>query len=259
MSELLRIAGPELGIGDEPTEWAGFVLALLRVAPLALVAPWVLVPRSPWLVRALVAVGLAIGLSPGATAVVDWNLVLLAGREVLVGLAFAVATSASLYAARWGGALTDLWRGSPWVTPDRAPTAELYTLFSVALLVGSGAHHAAIAAFADGFVAVPLELRALDTAALLEGSLRLVGDVLAFAAAIAAPAAAAVFFVDASIAVIARATPSASFLFASLPLRAVVGIAAVLLVAGLLADEVARAFDDSIALAGRWIDDVSAR
>lgn len=259
MNELLRIAGPELGIGETPAEWAAFVLALFRVAPLALVAPWVLVPRSPWLVRGLVAVGLAIGLAPSATPAVDWNLVLLAGREVIVGLAFAVATSASLYAARWGGALTDLWRGSPWVPSDRAPTAELYTLFSVALLVGSGAHHAAIAAFADAYVAVPLELRVLDTAALLEGALRLAGDVLAFAASIAAPAAAAVFFVDASIAVIARATPSASFVFASLPLRAVVGIAAVLLVVGLLADEVARAFDDSIGLAGRWIADVMPR
>jgi flagellar biosynthetic protein FliR len=253
LDPLVVVLASALGIGDTAADWARFLLVLARVTPLALIAPWVLVPRSPIVVRAAVAVGLAVAFAPNESPPVDWGLVLLAGRELLVGLAFAVATSAALYAARWGGALTDLWRGAPWVPAERAPTAELYTLFSIVLLVGSGAHHAALASFADGFVAVPLELRAIDSAALLEGALRLLGDVLAFAASIAAPAGAAVFLVDATFAVVARATPSASIAFAALPLRAAIGIVAVLLVLGLLADEVTNAFAETLSIAGDWI------
>ena len=60
------------------------------------------------------------------------------------------------------------------------------------------------------------------------GSLRLVADALAFATALTAPAAVAIVVVEVALGLVARATPQIPVFFARMPLRAAVGLGAVL-------------------------------
>jgi type III secretory pathway component EscT len=245
------------------------LLVAARVMPLSILAPWLGLRGAPVMVRTIVALALAIALVPialpAASAIPPAPLTIaaLAVREALVGAVFAVATALPLHALDWAGRLVDTWRGAGMAEVIAPPTGErtsplgdLQLMLGVALFLVLGGHRVALAAFADGFIAVPVGAVQTDAASLLEvafGSLRLFAAALAFGVALAAPAGAAIVLGEVALGLVARASPQVPVFFAGMPLRAALGLAAVLLAITLIAGELGPAFRDAIDAASRLI------
>jgi type III secretory pathway component EscT len=245
------------------------VLVAARVMPLAILAPWLGLRGAPAMIRTIVALALAIALIPialpAAAAVppAPFTIAALAVREALVGAVFAVATALPLHALDWAGRLVDTWRGASMAEVIAPPTGErtspvgdLQLMMGVAIFLVIGGHRLALAAFADGLIAVPVGAVQADTASLREvafGSLRLFAAAVAFGLALAAPAGAAIVLGEVALGLVARASPQVPVFFAGMPLRAAIGLAAVLLAMSVIAGELPAAFRDAIDLASRLI------
>lgn len=244
------------------------LLVAARVAPLALLAPWLSMRQAPTVLRTAVVLALTAALTPlaveSAPAIPPALPVvaLLALREVLVGSLFAIATALPFYALDWAGRLVDLWRGASLAEVIAPPTGErtsplgdLYLMMGVVLFVVLGGHRLALAAFAEGLAEVPVGEAALASGLgdVALGAMRLAANALAFGVALAAPAAVAIVLVEVSLGLVARAAPQIPVFFAGMPLRAAVGLAAALLALSLVADELPAAFRGAIDAASRLV------
>jgi type III secretory pathway component EscT len=248
----------ELGGEDAILRWLVVgALVAARVAPLTIFAPWLALRSTPPVLRAALIVALTVSLTPiaiesaPAIAPGGLELALLSVREALVGTTFALATALPLYALDWAGRLVDTWRGAslaevinPHTGERTSPIGDLYLLMGVVLFLSLGGHRVAIEAFAGALETIPVGTGDVaggaETVAM--GALRLFGNALAFAAALAAPAAAAIVLVEAALGLVARAAPQIPVFFAGMPLRAAVGIAAALLGLSILVGELPAAY-----------------
>lgn len=243
-------------------------LVAARVAPLTILAPWLSMRAAPAVLRTGLILALTVALAPlaleSAPAIPPGGLTIamLAAREALVGATFAVASALPLYALDWAGRLVDTWRGAslaevinPYSGERTSPIGDLYLLMGVVLFVLLGGHRLAIAAFAEGLETVPVGSLAMGGGVedVAFGAARLAGSALAFAAALAAPAAAAIVLVEVALGLVARAAPQVPVFFAGMPLRAAVGIAAALLGLSILVGELPDAYRNAIDSASRLI------
>jgi type III secretory pathway component EscT len=245
-------------------------LVAARVAPLTLFAPWLMLAKTPVVIRSGVVVALTFAFAPLCVGRIDaealeathgltfaaWVL-----REAMVGTLFAVATAVPFYALDWAGRLTDTWRGASLAEVIAPPTGErtsplgdLYLLMGIAVFVSLGGHRFALAAFAEGLVVAPPG--SIDLAAradeIVWGAARLTGSALAFAASIAAPAAVSIVVVEAGLGLVARSVPQVPVFFAGMPLRAAVGLAAALIGLSVVVGELPAAFEVAIDTARDW-------
>jgi type III secretory pathway component EscT len=214
------------------------LLVAARTMPLAAVAPWLGWTGTAATARVTVALVLALALAPLALASAPelpagWlPLSLMAAREALVGLAFAVATSIPLWALEWAGELIDRWRGSPTDTAARsgAGLGTLHLAAGVVLFVLVGGHRLAIAALGDTLVDVPVGAGAAPAlGAFALGAAELVTAALSLAVAFTAPAAIAFVLLEVALAVAGRVGPELHPWVLGMPLRAALGIAMALL------------------------------
>ena len=260
MALLLALLGGEAAVARH---LAVGVLVAARIVPLVLLAPFLVTRAAPTLLRTSVALALTVALEPLAAASAPalpgvLGLAALTVREVLVGTLFAVTASLPLYALDWFGRLADGWRGAgqgevSLPSGERAsPLGALMALLGVAIFVSIGGHRLALASFADGLVSSPVGAASSVASwqAVALGSLRLVADSLAFTAALAAPAAVAIVTVEVALGLVARATPQIPVFFAGMPLRAAVGLGAVLLTLSLVVERLPTAFRVAVGAAG---------
>lgn len=244
------------------------LLVAARIGPVAVLAPWLAMRATPAVVRSAVTLALTVALAPialqsapalpgdGAT------MALLAVREALVGAVFAVATALPLYALDWAGRLVDVWRGASLAEVIAPPTGErtsplgdLYLLMGVALFATLGGHRLAIATFAEGLAVTPVGepgLAGIGDVAL--GAAQLTGSALAFAVALAAPAAVTIIALESALGLVARSAPQVPVFFAGMPLRAAAGIAAVLLGLSLVVGELPDAYREAVRTAGSLLE-----
>lgn len=245
----------------------GMLLAA-RLAPVTVLAPWLAMRATPVVVRTAITLALTVALAPialpaapalpaGAAA-----MTLLVAREALLGAVFAIASALPLYALDWAGQLVDTWRGASLAEVLAPPTGErssplgtLYLLMGVALFAALGGHRLAIAAFAEGLHLAPVGVPNMspDPGEIALGATRLVASALAFAAAIAAPAAVALVVMEVALGLISRAAPQIPVFFAGMPLRAAVGLFAMLLSLAVAVGELPAAFRQAIAAASELL------
>lgn len=254
-----------LGLLGEPQVLRHLTVGALvaaRVLPLVLLTPFFAVRAAPTLLRTAVALALTVALEPLAASVAPplpgvLGLAPLVLREALVGAVFAVAASLPLHALSWFGGLVDTWRGAGQgevTLPDgerASPLGALTLLLGVALFVTLGGHRLALASFAEGLVRAPVGgvVAEAGLRGVALGAARLVADALAFAAALAAPAALAIVLVEVALGLVARAAPQIPMHFAGMPLRAGVGIGAVLLSLSLAVERLPAAFRAAVGAA----------
>ncbi|MGZ4197876.1 MAG: flagellar biosynthetic protein FliR, partial [Solirubrobacteraceae bacterium] len=143
LSQLLK----ELGGGAQVT---GFFLVLARVSPLFVLAPLFSSKIIPARVRGIIAVALAIGLTPVAVhgQHVPTDPLQVAGLivvQILVGLAFAFAVSALMTAVQTAGGLADIASGFSFgatVDPingnQGGAFARLYMMIGTAMFIAIG-------------------------------------------------------------------------------------------------------------------------
>ncbi len=231
-------------------------LVAARLAPLTLLAPPFAVRGVSPLARTTILLALVLGLLPTALAAAPalpadtLSLTLLALRELALGGLFAVVVSIPFFGAEHAGRIVDGMRGGGQaeLTLPSGERASLLAsglhLFALALYAASGGPRVLIRALAEGLERSPPGLATPEGGwpLALEGAAHLVVLVLPLALAIAAPAFVALVAADLGLAVVSRTAPQLPVYFAAMPLRAWLGVLAVLFALGWIAPELLRAF-----------------
>lgn len=217
------------------TSTAGFILVLARVSPLFAVAPLFSSRQIPPRVRSVIAVALAIGLTPlalrGQQVPNDvLEIVGLVMKELLVGLAFALSIGMLFAAINSAGALLDMLIGfsfgsivDPLTGNQSAVLAQLYGLIAIAIFVAIDGDAWVIQGLARTFELVPLT-GAPDIASLVQGLLNVFGTIFAAALEVAAPVLLAVVITDVAFGVVTRVVPQLNVFAVGFPVKVVVGL-----------------------------------
>jgi flagellar biosynthesis protein FliR len=227
MSQLLAQVGPQ--------RLAGFILVLARVSPLFAIAPLFSSKLVPMRVRAIVAVGLAIGLSPvvarGHHIELDaFNLAALVGKEILIGLAFAYTLAALFAAVTVAGSLLDTLIGFSFgslvdpVTGNQSTVLQqLYAMVALLVFIAIGGDAWVIEGLARTYEVVPLsDYPALGP--LVAGANTAFVKVFASALQVAAPVLLAILVTDAGFGMVSKVVPQLNVFQVGFPSKVLVGL-----------------------------------
>ncbi len=235
-----------------PSQLVGFVLVLARLSPLFLFAPLFSSKNVPVRVRGIVAVALALGLSPLALkgAVVPLDAMAIAGlvlKEVLVGFAFAFAVGALFASISVAGALLDTLIGfaygavlDPLTGNQGTVLQQLYGLVGLLVFIAIGGDALLVRGIAETYDLVPL-LESPALGALLDGAQEAFVGIFASALQVAAPVILALILTDAAFGLVSRVVPQLNVFQVGAPAKVLVGLlligASLPFITGLIADE----------------------
>lgn len=234
---------------------AAFFLVLARVGPLFILAPLFSSRQLPGRVRGIIAVALAIGLSPvvsaGETVPTDvGNLFALLAKEALVGLAFAFALGALFAAVTVAGSFLDTLIGFSYgglidpVTGNQSSlVSQLYSLVGVMIFIAIDGDALVIRGLARTYDTVGLTAYP-DLKQLVSGTTAAFVQIFVAAIEIAGPVVLALILTDAAFGVVSRVVPQLNVFAVGFPAKVTVGLvlmgATLPFVGGWLADELQR-------------------
>jgi flagellar biosynthetic protein FliR len=188
--------------------------------------------------------------------------VLLVAREVAVGLTLGYVAASLFRAAELAGRLTDTLRGanlaealSPLSEARTSPLGDVMSLLAVVIFLELGGLGHVAAALARSYDAVPL------AASVTGGQLGRVAHVAVVASAqlleaaigLAAPALVALLLADLALGAIGRVAPQVPLYFVGMPLKALLGVGAVLVSLGAVDTALTHGFAGWAALFGRAV------
>ncbi len=219
----------------EPGQVAAFFLVLARVSPLFIFAPLFSSRSVSPRVRSVVAVALAIGLSPVVAAGQDIPLdaVGLAGliaKELLVGAGFAFAVGAIFTAIQVAGTLLDTLIGfsyggliDPVTGNQSAVLGQAYAMVGLLVFIAIGGDAWVIEGLARTYTTVGLaELPSIgDTVGMAVGAFT---QIFAGALQVAAPVLLALILTDAAFGVVTRVVPQLNVFAVGFPAKVLVGL-----------------------------------
>ena len=227
-----------------------YLPVLCRVGAMLAIAPPFASPAVPRRVRALLAMGLTIGLLPAvaqrdaATMSSTGQWVLALGGEMLIGLAMglalamvfaAVSIAGDLVAAQLGLSLPQAYDPRTADGAQGTVMAQAFWLIAAVVFFAVNGHHAMLRGLSASFAAVPAMtgLQAAATTGLLVGLLQ---SATALAIQIAAPVFVATLVADLAMGMVARTIPQLGVMTAGLTVRAIAGmVAAIAAIAGTVA------------------------
>lgn len=232
-------------------------LLAVRLAPLTLVVPALAVRGTPPLVRTTILLAFVLGLLPTALAASPelpddvGHLAVLSLREAALGASLAFVVAVPFLAIEHAGRIIDAVRGAAQgelslPSGDRTSMLGAATsLFAVVLFSVSGGLELLVRVLAETVQASPPGAggTALDAMWLAEQTARLVTLVLTAGVSLAAPAIVALVVADAGLGLVARTAPQLPVYFAAMPLRAWLGLAALLLALAWLVPSIPESFD----------------
>src|SRR5919206_2863550 len=214
---------------------AAFFLLLARVSPLFILAPLFSSKQVPARARGVLAVALAVGLTPvvGRHGRIDLDTLpyaLLVLKELLVGLAFAYGLSALFAAVQAAGALLDTLIGFSFgslvdpVTGNQSTVlAQMYALFGAAVFVAIDGDAYVVQGLARTYDAVPL-LKSPAIGSLVQGAQAAFSGIFVSAFEIAAPVLVALIITDAALGVVSRVVPQLNVFATGFPAKMIVGL-----------------------------------
>lgn len=214
---------------------AGFILVLARVSPLFVLAPLFSNAIVPARVRGIVAVALAIGLTPvvahGQHIATDpASLVFAIGAQLLVGLAFAFVIGALFAAISVAGSFLDTSIGfsfggqvDPINGTQSSVLTQLYGLMGVLVFVAIHGDAWVVQGMARTFDLVPLgHMPALGT--LTGGVQHAFVGIFTSAIEVAGPVLLAMALTDAAFGLVSRVVPQLNVFGVGFPAKVAVGI-----------------------------------
>jgi flagellar biosynthetic protein FliR len=235
-----------------PSQLVGFILVLARLTPLFLFAPVLSSKMVPMRVRGVVAVALAVGLSPLALSgqVVPTDAVAILGliaKELMVGLVFAFIIGLLFAALSVAGTLVDSIIGfsfgamvDPITGNQGTILSQTYALMGVMVFVAINGDAMLIAGFAKTFELVPL-LDAPNMNRMLDGAIGAFTGIFSAAVQICAPVLLALLLTDIAFGLVTKVVPTLNVFSLGLPTKVLVGIivfgASLPFVGGFVADE----------------------
>jgi len=243
---------------------ATFFLVLGRVSPLFVLAPLFSSRSLSGRARGIVAVALAVGLTPVAlrdrrdVPIEPWTLAGLMGKELLVGLAFAFAIGVLFHALTTAGALLDTLIGfsfgglvDPVTGVQSSVLAQLYGLVGVMIFIAINGDAWVIQGLARTYELVPL-LDAPALGSLVEGVQTAFAGLFTAAVQVAAPVLLALVVTDAAFGVVSRVVPQLNVFAVGFPAKVTVGLiligASLPFAATWLADELERSVGSALEL-----------
>lgn len=212
-----------------------FVMALARITPLFLLAPVFSSRQIPSQAKAVIAVALAIGITPAAdpgTALEGGTFDLLAmlAVEILVGAAIAFAIVAVTAALEVAGTFLDFVVGfsfgaqiDPLSGNQNAVLARLYGLIGVIVFITIGGDEWVIRGIARSYELVPIGATP-DVNLLIAGADRTFAGIFTSALQIAAPVMLALTLTDVGFGLVSRVVPSLNVFAVGLPIKVLVGM-----------------------------------
>jgi flagellar biosynthetic protein FliR len=214
---------------------AGFFLVLARISPLFLMAPLFSSKMVPGRVRTILAVGLAIGLTPVVVgdqpiSLDAWTYAGLIVKELLVGLAFAFVLGALFAAIGVAGTFLDYFIGlsfgslvDPVTGTNATVLSQLYTLIGVVIFIAIGGDSWVLAGFARTFDIVGItQTPSIPT--LVAGANAAFVGIFAAAVQIAGPIMLAMVLTDAAFGVVSRVVPQLNVFGVGFPIKLIVGV-----------------------------------
>jgi flagellar biosynthesis protein FliR len=220
-----------IGIGDVLV----FVLALARVTPLFIMAPLFSSKQMPGRVRVVVALALAMGLTPAA----DPGHALASGPsavagmlavEFLVGFSIAFALLAITAALEAAGSFLDSAIGfsfgaqiDPISGNNNAVLARLYGLIGLIIFITIGGDQWVIEGMARSYELVPIGEHP-DIPRLVGGADRTFVIIFSTALQISAPVLLALILADAGFGLVTRVVPQLNIFSIGLPVKVLVGM-----------------------------------
>jgi flagellar biosynthesis protein FliR len=246
-------------IGEQQA--AGFFLVLARIGPLFVLAPMLSSRMVPPRVRAIAAVGIAVGITPiamrGAQVPVDGiALGELMVKEMLVGFAFAFAVGAVFAAVASAGSFLDTIIGFGYghvvdpITGAQAPVlSQLYALLGVLIFITIGGDGWMLQGLSRTYDLVPL-LEFPSIGHLTAGTQAAFAGIFVSALELAAPVLLALVITDAAFGLVSRVVPQMNVFAVGFPAKIVVGL--VIMVAtlpfagGWIGDQVQRSVEDAL-------------
>jgi flagellar biosynthetic protein FliR len=211
------------------------MLVIARIAPLFVVAPMFSSKMIPGRVRGLAAVGLAVGMAPlamkGHRVPLDvMALGALVAKELIVGLAFALAISVLFAAVSAAGSLADTLIGfsfgalvDPITGTNGSVMAQFYSLVGVAIFIAIGGDAWVIQGLNRTYELVPLvDYPAVDS--MVSGVQQAFTGIFVAAVELAAPVLLAVMITDVAFGVVARVVPQLNVFAVGFPAKVTVGL-----------------------------------
>lgn len=258
------------GLPADPTAiLVGGGLVTVRVLALLYLVPPLGARSVPTPVRVAIALVLAALLHPIVSAAAPvpigaLALVALVAKEALVGASLGLVVALAFAALDMAGRLVDATRGStlaevidPMTGEWTSPLAELHVQIGLLTFLAIGGPRLLLVALAQSYEMVPLTSfpgAQAGLAPLAFGVARLSADAIAVGLLLAAPALVALYVSEVALALLGRAAPQVGVFFVGMPLRAAVGIFAVILALAsmtpVLVDLFARAIEAMTSLPG---------
>jgi flagellar biosynthetic protein FliR len=212
-----------------------FFLVLARLSPLFLLAPLFSSHMVPARVRGIIAVALAIGLSPvvGNHTALPTDVMgigTLVGKEILVGAAFAYALAATFAAIAVAGSFLDTSIGFSYgglVDPvngnQSAVLSSAYSLIGLLVFIAIGGDGWVIRGLARTYDIVGLtDYPSLGH--LVGGATHAFVQIFASAIEVAGPVLLALILTDAAFGVVTRVVPQLNVFQVGLPAKVVIGL-----------------------------------
>jgi flagellar biosynthetic protein FliR len=214
---------------------AGFFLVLARLSPLFLMAPLFSSKMVPGRVRTIIAVGLAIGLTPvvvgdQAISTDPWTYASLIVKELLVGGAFAFALGAIFAAIGVAGTFLDYFVGlsfgslvDPVTGTNTTIISQLYSLIGVVIFIAIGGDAWVVEGLARTYDVVGLtEFPSLGH--MVAGAGEAFVKIFTSAVQIAGPVMLALVLTDAAFGVISRVMPQLNVFQVGFPAKVTFGL-----------------------------------
>jgi flagellar biosynthetic protein FliR len=239
---------------------AGFFLVLARLSPLFLMAPLFSSKMVPGRVRTVIAVGLAIGLTPVVVgdqkiSMDAWTYAGLIVKELLVGGAFAFALGAMFAAIGVAGTFLDYFVGlsfgslvDPVTGTNTTIISQLYSLVGVVIFIAIGGEDWVIAGFARTFDIVGLtESPSIGT--LVAGANEAFVGIFSAAVQIAGPIMLAMVLTDAAFGVVSRVVPQLNVFGVGFPVKLILGVLLIGVTLPYLGGWISEELTDSVSMA----------
>jgi len=216
-------------------------LLTVRWTVFLLVVPFPALTEIGFTLRLALAAALAVGSLPGSlpaplAILAPGAAIGLAAKEALVGLLLGAVTAFLLAAFDTAGRLTDQFRGATMAEvfagssqESTSPLGGFLVLAALALLASSGGLLVLLGGLvraADAFPVASLPVRLLEPTELPGAALALFGRAFEVGFLLAAPAMAVSLLLDVSLGIAARVSPGFEGYFLALPVRAVLGLGA---------------------------------
>lgn len=253
------------GIGER--NLIAFFAVLARVSPLFIVAPLFSSNSIPPRVRGIIAVALAVGITPlVADRIVDdldaWSIAALIGGELLVGAAFAYVLAAFFAAIQTAGAFLDTAIGfaygsliDPMTGTQSSVLTQVYTLFAIGIFIAIGGDSWVIEGLVRTYeVAGPGTIPGLVT--MTSGVTTAFVGIFAAAIQVSGPVILAVTLADAAFGLVSRVVPQMNVFAVGFPAKIILGFALIPVTLPFVADWMGVQLQQDVANALRVISGV---